>query len=433
MQIVRIENIKVRENRQRREFDDEKIQALVASIESKKGLMHPLVVEQIGDEYYLVAGERRLKAIGTIQILGNSFLCNQSLITPGYAPVTLLSEMSEIEREEAELEENVLRVDLTLQEHALAVARLHKLREKQKGSQTLTETAREVSSDAPQDVTVVRQQLLIAEHMDVPEVAKAKTRKEAIKAIEKIKTAENRAKLAEAFDLTKTEHRIIHGSSFDIAPTLEASFFDLIVTDPPYGVGADTFGSQSSGHNYKDDYEYGMQCYELVAKEGWRVTKPQASVYAFCDIRFFPDIALTFKLAGWEVWDRPLIWAKSNGMLPKPDFGPRNTYEAILFAYKPNTKIKLVGQSDVISIPLDKNLEHGAQKPVELFVELIKRSAEPNANVVDFFAGSGTIFPASNKTKVRAVGIEFVKANYDIALSRINLNLGDDLDDLLAN
>lgn len=419
MQIIKIEQLIVGENRQRRAFDETALADLAKSISSPRGLLHPPVVRKDGDNFRLVAGERRVRAIQSLQLLETEFFCGQEKILPGFIPVTLLNELSELDAEEAELEENVLRVDLTVQEQALAVARLHSLRENQNGTQTLGATATEIYA-TPAKASKVNGQLLIAKHLDKPEVAKAKTYSEAVKAIEKIEKAKHRELLAEQFDLQSTQHQLHFGDTFAIAKTLPDNEFDLILTDPPYGIEAQNFGSQSSGHNYQDSFEYAMSCYHLVATEGFRVTRKHASVYAFCHISFFAQIAEIFRAAGWIVWERPLIWAKGNGMLPRPDYGPRNTYEAIVFAYKPETKIIKPGQNDVLAHRVGTGLEHGAQKPVSLFLEILLRSANPSAKVVDFFAGSGTIFPACNMARMYAVGIEGVKANYDLALSRIN-------------
>lgn len=435
MRIIEIEKIFVREDRQRRIFDEDRISELAESIESSKGLLHPIVVREVEDgKFQLVAGERRFRAIKTIQLLGNSFHCGKEEILPGFIPVTELSELSPLELEEAELEENVLRVDLSIQEQAVAVSRLHALRQKQSNDpRTITSTAREIYGDATNanSITKVSEQLLIAKHLDIPEVAKAKTRKEAIKVIEKIAQATHRSELAKTFDTSKTPHKLIHGSAFDVVYDLPEKYFDLILTDPPYGVDADQFGGQAqTGHNYRDDIAYAKQCYELVAEQGFRLTKDHASVYAFCDIRFFEIWLEIFEQSGWVVWPRPLIWSKQNGMLPKPDFGPRNTYEAILFAYKPGTELVMRGMPDVLNYRSVQNAEHGAQKPVELYMDLITRSANPSAKILDLFAGSGTIFVAANSTNTYATGVEFVEVNYHLALSRITQSAKDILDEL---
>ena len=436
MHILDIDKIKIGENRQRRVFDDDKISELAESIRSSKGLLNPITVRPDGDEYLLVAGERRLRAIKTLQLLDETFTCNGEAILPGKVPALLLSELTELEYEEAELEENVVRVDLTLQEQALAIARLHELRVKQNGKQTLTETGREVYGDGNlvSNVNRISHHLAIARHMDDPEVQKAKTMKEALKVIEKKTAARHREELAKTFDTSKTSHKLIHGDSFQEVPKLPDNTFALVLTDPPYGVNAEEFGSQAdTAHNYRDDKDYAFDCYRLTAREGFRVTKSNGAIFAFCDVRHFPALVQIFAEEGWTVWERPLIWSKKNGMLPLPDRGPRVTYEAILYAYKPDTRVCKAGQPDVLTYVREGNTLHAAQKPPALFLDLMARHALPGDHVVDFFCGSGPIFVAANTLQCYATGIESSEYNYHIALARLAKSVADEeLDETLS-
>jgi DNA modification methylase len=183
-----------------------------------------------------------------------------------------------------------------------------------------------------------------------------------------------------------------------------------------------------TAHSYADTEEYALDCYKLVAEHGYRVAKEKAHCYVFLDPRYWHEISLLFTLAGWNVWPTPLIWNKGNGMLPKPEHGPRRTYEMILFASKGEKKVLRVAP-DVITCPLVVDRDHGAQKPVLLYFDLLTRSALPGNTVLDLFAGSGTIFPAANKAKVIATACEIHKPYYDLALSRIEST--DDISELL--
>lgn len=439
MQSIPIESLDIPENRQRREFDPKKLQELADSINSK-GLLHPPVVRAVDGRYVLVAGERRTRAIKSLHILDIGVICNDTLVPPGFLPVTLLSDLDDFALREAELEENTVRVDLSWQEQAAAVAELHSLRSDQAKAagttQSLTATASEIMGKPAEggQITKVVEALIIADHLHDPDVQKAKSPKEAMKVLRKKAEATHRAKLAESFDTSKTPHTLIHGDSLVELHNLESGVFDLILTDPPYGVGADTFGDMAStGHEYRDDPEYAKECYAKLAREGYRITKDKAHAYIFCDIRNFLAIALEFQLAGWDVWERPMIWSKKNGMLPKPDFGPRLTYEAILFASKGSRKVLKVGAADVLEFVTEGKNEHGAQKPVALYSELISRSCYPGDRILDCFVGSGTVFPAANATRTIATGIEISKTYHDLALSRMTPQAeASPLDDVLA-
>lgn len=423
MKLIPLESLVIPENRQRKEFPADRMRELKASI-TTKGLMHPPVVRD--DGVTLVAGERRSRAIAALHAESIPFYCGGQLVPLNHIPTLPLSDLTPLALREAELEENIYRVDLTWQEKAAAVSSLHALRQEQSTAagtfHTITDTATELTG-APargSDITITHEAILLSQHLNDPEVAGAKTQKEAVKILRKKKETEHRAFLASHIDMSKIPHDIRCGSMTDILPLLPSESFDCILTDPPYGVNADAFGDMAStGHNYKDDWETAHALYKILAEEGFRVAKPEAHAYVFLDFARFPEVSLAFALAGWEVWPRALIWDKANGMLPRPEHGPRYTYETILFASKGNRKTLCV-KSDIIHIPGDGKLLHGAQKPVALYSDLLSRTCLPGDAVLDCFAGSGPIIPAATAAKLTATVIELIPENYNICLSRLN-------------
>lgn len=423
MEIINIDLLCIPENRQRKEFPAAEMDELSQSI-LMRGLLHPPVVRN--DGITLVAGERRTRSIKALQEIGLSFYCNGQRIPPGFIPVTKLADLSELEVREAELEENLIRLDLTWQDRAQAIADLHKLRTEQAAlagtTHTVSATAQEVHGPNALGAQIqsTTEAILLQEHLDNPLVATAKSQKEAVKIIRKLKEAEHRERLAAEFDLSTTRHTVLQGDMRTLAPTIASESIDCILTDPPYGVGADTFGDMSDcGHNYRDDWPYALEIYETVATEGFRIAKAEAHLYTFCDITHFQKLVTVFANAGWKVWPKPLIWSKGNGMLPRPEHGPRYSYETILFASKGDRKTLKVA-NDVITLPPDTGLLHGAQKPVDLYVELLSRSVLPGSTVLDFCGGSGTILPAADVMSCVATMMEAVPENYATAVSRLN-------------
>lgn len=424
MPIVQLSEIVIAENRQRRVFPEKEQKDLANSILTK-GLFHPVLVRQIGvKEYLLVAGERRLKAITFLADSGVSFMHNNQVIAPGQLPITHLGDLDEHDLREAELEENILRVDLTWQERSKAIADLAALRKSQAESTGETVTLGDIASELAGrkveggQVTAVSESILVAKHLDDPEVQKAATIKEAFKIIKKKAEAEHRKTLAATYDAKASEHTVHHGSAFLFLPTLPEGVYSCIVTDPPYGVDADKFGEQGDGHNYKDDLAFGTDCARLIARQGFRITKPDAHCYMFLDITNFETFKLIFQLEGWTVWGTPLIWYKRNGILPAPEYGPRRTYEAILYARKGKLPVKFV-KDDVLDHPaVRQGRIHAAQKPVALYADLLSRSCNPGDLIIDPFMGSGTIFPAANTLSLRATGCDDNEACYHMAVSR---------------
>ena len=419
---MKLNDLVIPDNRQRRDFPAKELQDLMQSIKTK-GLLHAPIVRNDGRT--LVAGERRVRALTMLCLELDGYYYNGALWQLPDIPVVMLGNLDPLDIREAELEENTVRTDLTWQERAKAVAELHALRLDQAaevaGVHTTGDTIKEVAGQTQgTPAMVVRDSLLLADHLDIPEVANAKTQKDAIKVLRKIKETAHRADLAEKFDMNKTKHTLQQGNMVELMPKLPDGYFDVIVTDPPYGMGADQFGDMAStGHNYEDSWNNAKELYTSLAVEGFRVTKPQAHLYAFCQFERFSEVSGILFLAGWTVWTRPFIWSKGNGMLPRPDHGPRYTYECILFANKGDKRIVKVA-SDVITISPDSAILHGAQKPVALYVDLIERSCLAGDKVLDPFGGSGTVLSAASATRTVATMFELEKQNFDIAVARLS-------------
>lgn len=93
----------------RQNFDDEALAELAASIK-QHGILQPLVVTLDGDNYHIIAGERRWRA---------AKLAKLSTVP------AIVRTLKEIEKLEIALIENVQRVDLSPLEQAKSIERLH--------------------------------------------------------------------------------------------------------------------------------------------------------------------------------------------------------------------------------------------------------------------------------------------------------------------
>lgn len=447
MQTIPTAAVIVPDNRQRRHFDEELLSELANDIQ-ENGLLHPIVLRSDGRT--LVSGERRLRAISTyIFPLGGSFRHDGELIPSGHIPYTRVDDKTALELMAAEYSENARRADLTWQETAEAQAALHALRSAQVKElypdqvQTIADTAKEIHGQSEgwyQDST--RQNIILASHLDNPDVAKAKTAKEAFKILERQEQTTRHSALAALVGKTysASQHQAFQGDCIEwmqkAALDPNEPRFDVILTDPPYGMGADKFGDAAGKlatitHEYDDTYE---AWYELMTgltldsipervHAGWcalsyHVCKPQAHAYVFCDIDRFHELKHFMQAAGWYVFRTPLINVKENGRVPLPDQGPRRLYEICLYAIKGQKHTTGIFP-DVIHSAADEQMGHGAQKPVELYVDLLRRSTRPGDLVLDSFSGSGTIFPAATECKVRAVGLEMGAASYGKGLERL--------------
>jgi site-specific DNA-methyltransferase (adenine-specific) len=402
MQLIEISKIVVPPERQRTDFNAKRLEELNDSI-SRLGLFHPVVLRDDGAT--LVCGERRLRVLGKRD---TAYRHNGASVNPGWIPYVRLSELPPDLLEEAELDENIKRVDLTWQERARAIAKLDALRKRQNPEHSASDTAREIQGKANvtgNEITEVTNAVLLAKFLDDPIIGACKDEKEARKAIREELDRKERQRRVQSLDLTTVRHKLTVGDVYTSG--IPAGLFDCIVTDPPYGIDIDkkdTFDNDK--HEYDDSDAAFQEVCEKLPELAARAAKPNAHIYVFCDIRRWQELFVAFELGGWTCWPRPLIWDKGNtGSFGNIEYGFRACYDAILFARRGDRKVT-AGYRDVIPITQPTNLPHPAGKPTDLFVELLRRSCLPGDVVADFYCGHGPIFSAAEQLRLVAYGWE---------------------------
>lgn len=426
MLTIPIAKIQIPPNRQRREFDPQKLMELQESIE-RLGLMHPIVIREENGATWLSAGERRLRAIQELWALGGTFKCNNVTVPEGWVPVVTMGDLGPLEAMDAELSENIVRQDLTWQDRCEALAALHKLRASLNPAHTVADLAEEVTGSRKgryHDDT--RQSLIVARHLDNPVVARAKDEKEAFKLLKRAEELNNFSlkSIEVGRSFGKHLHRALHGDCLTWLADMPPESFDVICTDPPYGMDADAFGDGAGRlsaitHEYKDSEEEFHALLSAAIPLITRVSKPATALYICCDLDQFAWLRDLCRSYEWYVFRTPLINVKSgSGRVPLPDNGPRRQYETILYAFRGGRKVNSI-QSDVIQTIGDEQLGHGAQKPVELFRNLLSRSCRPGDSVLDCFAGTGTIVPAAHSLKCIATAIEQNTAYFGMIVKRL--------------
>lgn len=408
MLILDTSTLVVSAERQRREFNEQAIKELSISI-LNRGLMHPIVVREERGRWHLVAGERRLRAIVKLHRQQSIFQCDGLPIAPGKIPAILLSDLSPTAYREAELEENIIREDLTWQERAKAIAEIHELKLKRNPKQTKLDTARAISPNE-EGVETARHELdrsnLVAAHLDDPEVQIARSLTDAEKLVrQKIKNeflAELNKRAPKA-----SRHTLYSDGAEAFFSRQRAGTFDLIIADPPYGMGAESFGDAAKlSHEYDDSSETAYMVSRAIFLEGYKVAKSNAHLFLFCDIDRFSLLKDMAEHYSWNVFRTPLIWAKGpSGHAPIGTQGFRRQYELILFASKGNKALSRL-HSDIFDVPALKDKVHAAQKPIALYKRFMELCCIPGDTVLDPCCGSGTVFRAANELNLTATGIE---------------------------
>lgn len=434
LHIYDFEDIHIEEGRQRKDLSAEAILDLAGSI-TQVGLIHPIVVRlDDEDRIVLVAGERRIRALEYIWNFGQSARCGEYEIPVNKVPCVYLGEIDPILAFEIELEENIRRKDISWQERAQATARLAKLKSDIEGEEPSPAKLAETLGLSPGSggggtpAQEVRQDLILARHMADPDIAKAASRSDAFKILKRKEEVSRNAALGAAINVQtlSSEHRLLKGNCLEILPTLPDASFDVILSDPPYGMEAQDFGDSGGtggavgGHFYDDSHDTWIRLMSGLAAEIDRLAKSQAHLYLFCDIDRFAALRDFISTSGvWKCFRTPLVWFNPGGSrAPWPQSGPQRKSQYILYAVRGNKPVTAM-LGDVLTHGSDTNLGHHAQKPVSLYNDLLRRSIRPGDTILDPFCGTGPIFPAAHGLKCKATGIELDDAAAGIAATRL--------------
>lgn len=416
--------IRVAENRIRRNFDETKIEELANSIASK-GLLHPVVLRKEDGQYYLVAGERRLRAMRWLHANEREFVCGGVPIELGHIPFMQLHELPPDLIREAELEENICRVDITWQEQARAVAELQRMRRQTNPEWTAKDTTREIAGEEADNATYqsIRRLGILGENLDKDIIARASSPAEAMKLLKRDADTKISKMFADYLGeqaIPEDNLHFKHASGIS-ALQMVRDQIDCFVTDPPYGVGAEQFRNYNAivKHEYSDSPEEFRGLMQRFAPVSYASAATQAHLYLFFDIRHWSFLQETFNAAGWVVWPWPIIWVKTGaGLAPDSTHAPSRQYETILFANKGRRPVTGLAP-DVIQIKVDRAKLHAAQKPIALFEDLIRRSCSAGDVIADPFAGSATAVLAARNLGVTCYAYEIDEAIFKMGLARI--------------
>ena len=456
-ELVPISEIQVlRDKRQRR--GELEIETLAESIK-RNGLISPIVLTR---ERILVAGERRLTACQSLGMLE--------------IPARYIEDISGIDLQIVELEENIKRKDLEWQDIVRGVATIHQLYLAKDPEWTMSETAREcglthgtismylrVHSELESNKRVAeagavreaynqlkrKDSRLAGEALDeligeapaplpvVPSVVVEKSsgtdgttevyhkvntktgKREEITKVEATKIAETVISAPALFS------GILNESFLEWAPRYAGPKFNLIHCDFPYGVnlfdGPQGRGAEPTS-GYTDTAEVYDQLIESLCANLDRLMSLSGHLmfWLSADTKIVSETIAKFnKLAPSLAFHKfPLIWFKSDnaGIASDPTHGPRHVYEACLLASRSKRQIVRV-KSDAHSAPTDKRL-HPSTKPEPVLRHFFEMFVDENTLMLDPTCGSGASLRAAESLGARhTLGLEidpdFAKAASD--------------------
>lgn len=397
-------------DRFRQDFGD--IAGLAASIE-KHGLVHAISIDE---EYKLIAGERRFKAH---TLLGKSTIrCR------------ILAGLSEIQKKEIEIEENLQRKSFTWQEDVRGKEIIHNLKQAiyGKGTQghkskgwTITDTAQALG----ESIGTVSMDVQLAEGLRLyPQLNKETKKTVAFKKYKGFVERDLRRKLAEvtAGDATSVSELLLCGDCITLIDTIASESVDLVVTDPPYGINLDKRACYVDRVDvYSDVPQEVDDNIDLLVRSLYRVMKPDSHLYLFFPITKFQWTKDILEKVGFTVCEWPLIWDKQTFTYVPGTKWPALSYESIIFAIKGDKKLT---NPIMASFQVDKMSStykiHPVERPLQLLRIFIEASSEKGDLVFDPFAGSASTLIAALELGRRCLGIEKDIVYHQKATERIS-------------
>lgn len=414
---MKIETLKVTEivvgERFRVDYGD--IENLATSI-SKYGQLTPIIIDAKNN---LVAGGRRLMAFKHIGLL--------TIDCVRYA------EISELQKREIELEENIRRKDFTWQEEAVAKASLHSLKQQLYGEAIkghgggwgLVKTSEELR----ESVGGLAQDLKLAEAFQkYPSLLLEKNKSAAFRKLQILMENDIKEELASRVKIDISTDCIKLGDSTVLLKGVESESITLILTDPPWGVdietsqGGKTWDSVHTGAQFDDTKYNTMNMLNLVIKECYRVLKPNSHMYMFFGQQMYADVRKILEGVGFFVNPVPLVWNKSSGGQAGTDYQFTQAYETIFFCMKGKKALTTLGIPNVFTVdrvPPSQKI-HPTEKPRSLLRVLIEQSSNVGDLVCDPFAGSGSTLLACYECDRKPFGFELNEKHYNSIVVAIN-------------
>jgi site-specific DNA-methyltransferase (adenine-specific) len=214
---------------------------------------------------------------------------------------------------------------------------------------------------------------------------------------------------------------------------------DLIIADPPYGLGKD-YGNDSDMRSAGEHLAWMRAWLDLAVPK----LKPSGSLYVFCTWQYAPEIFSHLKtcmtMINEIIWDRrvPSMGGTTRRFTSVHDnvglfVRSRQYYfdlDPVRIPYDPVTKKartrKLFAGSKWLEVgynPKDvwsvsrlhrqhaERVAHPTQKPLEIIERMVLASCPPQGTVLDPFMGSGTTAVACARTGRHFVGYE-INAEY---------------------
>ena len=181
-------------------------------------------------------------------------------------------------------------------------------------------------------------------------------------------------------------------------------FFQLAITDPPYGIGIDGQKisiNKNPKHNRKEHQRKGWD--KSIPKEEYFRELERVSVN---QIIWGGNYFVEHLKAGHKGW---IVWDKGQRGLTMSDC------ELAYTSFDKPTRIVTINRAELAK---DGTI-HPTQKPVKLYEWILKNYAQPGDRIIDTHAGSGASCIACHRMRFEWMAFEIDRDYYTKATERI--------------
>lgn len=203
---------------------------------------------------------------------------------------------------------------------------------------------------------------------------------------------------------------IYHGDCAELLPGLGA--FDLLLTDPPYGIGADAVMHKQGGKKFGRS----VTTRTAYADTNWDASPPSRSLLDLCRSKATHQIIFGgnyFELPPSRCW---LVWDKETGANRFADA------ELVWTNLDKAVRLKRYLWAGMLQGRAGHAREarlHPTQKPMEVIAWVMSHAPDGITSVLDPFMGSGTTLRVAKDRGLAAVGIEREERYCEIAANRL--------------
>lgn len=237
--------------------------------------------------------------------------------------------------------------------------------------------------------------------------------------------------------MTNPAINLHHTDAVTFLKGLKSESVDIIITDPPYGIGYQSsfldnrFGSikgKPTKKRVREEPVFTQIQGDEFAQVDWlaqayRVLKPDSALYIFAHWRTFSTFVQAAEVARFAVKDCIVINKSNHGMGDLRSYGPK--YELLIFATKGRHKLKFEHRpSNVwpgkLSPVQETARHHPNEKHIEWILPALRYSTRKLGElVVDPFMGSGSTGVAAVSVGHRFAGAEISAGWFQTAVERL--------------